>query len=101
MRDLPRYPRNWCKLQDKFRVKDDLKRGKADCYIGDRCIENSVVEDMPSMAGKVVTIAYVYDDGQVRIEEFGWTWNPAMLDIPPINKRIGINMDAFDELLKV
>lgn len=53
------------KIGDKLRVREDLERGESYGRTG-YCV---VDEDMLKLAGKIVTVVQVYNDGDFEIEE--------------------------------
>lgn len=72
------------KVGDKVRVRSDLSRydstGKLKHYYmeNDKRESNTVVDDMPDLAGKIVTITGVWR--QYVIKESHWDWTDEMFE---------------------
>jgi hypothetical protein len=72
------------KVGDKVRVRSDLKRydstGKIKqyCMENDKTEHNTVVDDMPNFAGKIVKIIKV--GSQYSIEGNKWSWTDEMFE---------------------
>ena len=98
MRDLPRYPKDWCMVGQKLRIRPDLQVAQYDCYVGDKESTDRAIPQMLPMAGQIVTVDRFTSNNKIHIKEDGnrFFWTAAMFE-----SSLNINLDAFDELFKV